>query len=1014
MTAPETTIDSGPADPSNSSLAEFAFSADEEATFVCSLDGALRVLRVRRASRASPRVPTALEVRASDRAGNVDPEPALHRWTIDLTPPETSIDSAPAAATSSTSASFAFSAEEVSSFECRLDGGAFTDCSSPQGYVGLGEGTHTFDVRAIDRAGNVDETPARAVWTVDLTPPETSIDARPADPTNSSSATFAFSAGEQATFVCSLDGAPFAACSSPSSYDGLGEGRHTFAVRAVDAVGNTDATPAGHAWTVDQTAPQTTISTGPSDPTNSTAAIFEFSSDESGSGLACSLDGGTFTACGSPADYADLEPGTHTFQVRATDAAGNSDPSPASYSWTIDVTPPETAIDSGPDDPTSSPSASFAFSAGEPGSRLECSLDAAAFAPCTSPRDYGPLAAGAHEFRVRATDAAGNSDPTPASRLWVIDTAPPDTSITDGPADPNNNDTATFAFVGSDDRTGDAQLRFECRLDAGDWAACSSPKLYLGLPEGAHTFEVRAVDLADNADASPASHTWTIDRTSPETTIDSGPAATTTATSASFHFSSEPGSTFECSLDDGAFTACTSPLEHTALAVGPHVFRVRATDPAGNTGGSPAAHAWTIEPPPDTTAPETTIDSVPPALTSSTSASFSFSSSKTGSTFACSLDGAAFAVCQSPREYAGLAGGSHEFRVQATDAAGNVDETPAAYTWTIDPLAPETTIDSGPPALTASTSASFGFSASESGSTFQCSLDGGAFASCSLPQTYAGLTDGTHQFRVRATDAAGNVDATPATASWRVDTLPPETTISGPAPPATTASTSASFSFAAGESGSTFECSLDGAAFVACSSPRQYTGLAHGAHQFQVRARDAAGNVDGTPAQPGWTIDTVAPDTTIGPAPPATTTSTNASFGFSSNESGSTFDCSLDGAAFAACASPRQYTGLGTGSHQFRVRARDAVGNLDASPVCPRLDDRAADAHVHHAATLAAAADAWIDENSPSSNKGTDSILKVQSKGPRDNFRALVASPCPSCRKAARSRGPCSGCSRLR
>jgi hypothetical protein len=97
----------------------------------------------------------------------------------------------------------------------------------------------------------------------------------------------------------------------------------------------------------------------------------------------------------------------------------------------------------------------------------------------------------------------------------------------------------------------------------------------------------------------------------------------------------------------------------------------------------------------------------------------------------------------------------------------------------------------------------------------------------------------------------------------------------------------------------------------------------------------------------------------------------------------------LDGAAFAACGSPREYTGLAAGPHQFSVRAKDAVGNTDASPASHSWTISAPQG-CGPAATALPAADAWIDENSPSNNKGTDSILKVQSKGPRDNFRALV------------------------
>ena len=62
------------------------------------------------------------------------------------------------------------------------------------------------------------------------------------------------------------------------------------------------------------------------------------------------------------------------------------------------------------------------------------------------------------------------------------------------------------------------------------------------------------------------------------------------------------------------------------------------------------------------------------------------------------------------------------------------------------------------------------------------------------------------------------------------------------------------FVFEADEAGSTFECSLDGAAFSACSSPETYLGLGPGARLFETRAIDPAGNVDSTPASYGWTI----------------------------------------------------------------------------------------------------------------------------------------------------------------
>ena len=91
----------------------------------------------------------------------------------------------------------------------------------------------------------------------------------------------------------------------------------------------------------------------------------------------------------------------------------------------------------------------------------------------------------------------------------------------------------------------------------------------------------------------------------------------------------------------------------------------------------------TVGGPADTTPPDTTITSGPSGTVATDAASFSFSSSESGSSFACRLDGSAFSACTSPRAYAGLAPGGHTFEVRATDAAGNVDPSPAARTWTI-------------------------------------------------------------------------------------------------------------------------------------------------------------------------------------------------------------------------------------------------------------------------------------------------------------------------------------------
>ncbi len=104
-------------------------------------------------------------------------------------------------------------------------------------------------------------------------------------------------------------------------------------------------------------------------------------------------------------------------------------------------------------------------------------------------------------------------------------------------------------------------------------------------------------------------------------------------------------------------------------------------------------------------------------------------------------------------------------RLDSPPPAGGGDTTP-----------PQTKIASGPSGLVRTGTAAFGFSATEAGSKFQCSLDGAAFGACSSPKVYSGLRDGAHTFQVRAKDAAGNTDPVGAFRRWTIDTRKPRVT----------------------------------------------------------------------------------------------------------------------------------------------------------------------------------------------------------------------------------------------
>lgn len=360
-------------------------------------------------------------------------------------------------------------------------------------------------------------------------------------------------------------------------------------------------------------------------------------------------------------------------------------------------------------------------------------------------------------------------------------------------------------------------------------------------------------------------------------------------------------------------------------------------------------------------APNTAIDDKPPLRSNSSSAEFTYEA-PTATSYECKLDAAVFSACPpgGPKEYTGLADGSHTFQVRGVNASGP-DPTPASYTWTVDTTPPVATIDAHPADPSPGATAQFAYHAqNEPGSSFKCSLDGVLPSICPTSgMTYHSLTDGEHTFTVEATDGAGNQQLTPTKFTWTVDsslldTTPPETTIES-GPPDPSESSSASFTYSSNEPGSSFECSLDGSPFASCPADGiSYSGLGNGPHSFQVRATDPSANTDQSPA--GYSFEVVlttplqtptssppppstpaaeaklsSPETTLAGKPAAKTHDRTPTFRFRSTTRGASFQCQLDRGRYRSCRSPFTTAPLSPGRHTFKVRAVSS-GSRDATP----------------------------------------------------------------------------------
>jgi len=261
-----------------------------------------------------------------------------------------------------------------------------------------------------------------------------------------------------------------------------------------------------------------------------------------------------------------------------------------------------------------------------------------------------------------------------------------------------------------------------------------------------------------------------------DTTITNGPAPLTNQSRAEFSFSaSDPAATFAVRVDEGTATTSAATFALDNLAEGAHRLEVSAVV-ADAADGTPATWQWTI----DTTPPKSSFATKPDALIATTSVTFALTASEPEVRFEVSIDGKDFATVANPTSLTELAQGAHTVDARAIDAAGNVETPSISHSWVVDSIAPETTLTATPSVKTAAKSAQFEIASSEVNAKLEGAIDGGAWQSITSPWLLSNLVDGTHRVLVRATDAAGNVDATPAEFAWLIDTQAPVVALTFP------------------------------------------------------------------------------------------------------------------------------------------------------------------------------------------------------------------------------------------
>jgi HYR domain len=308
------------------------------------------------------------------------------------------------------------------SFQCRVDGGTWASCVSPAQGVPVGEGQHTFEVRAITGPPPPDETgkstPAHWTWIADVTPPSIPSDLT-AEATSALGAVVAFTASDN------LDQSPVLACDRASG-SVFPIGTSSVTCTASDSAGNQSAV-GSFSVTVHDTIAPVIVPHGTviAEQSSATGAVVTYSLPSA----ADAVDPAPSVSC-SPQSGSTFRFGTTTVTCSATDASGNeSTPDEFDVIVQSGPVPPKPDLSwNVKSSPTNRTSIQFTFSA-EPGLTLACRLEgpgqSGAFAPCSSgtSQGYSGLQDGGYLFTLRATNSIGNVNDV--TRPWRVDTVPP-------------------------------------------------------------------------------------------------------------------------------------------------------------------------------------------------------------------------------------------------------------------------------------------------------------------------------------------------------------------------------------------------------------------------------------------------------------------------------------------------------------------------------------------------------------------------------------------------------------
>lgn len=488
---------------------------------------------------------------------------------------------------------------KISSVTCQLNENAATDCSSKTVLLDLAvDGNYSLKIVVQPKLGNKVELTKLIIK--DSLAPAITVSSQPALITNQTTANFNFLVSENLSGIlsveCSLDNANFQACLSPSALTNLIVGNHSYRIKATDRAGNVSPIYS-LSWNIDLSIPTIVLTQMPKAISNVTNSSFSFSGVST---YECQLDTGSYGLCNSPVSFTNLSVGTHTFRVKGLNAAKVA-ALPIMYNWQVDnIAPSKPVITTAVKLNTNLTSAQFSFSATDLNSgilKYQCAVDSAMYADCANPKSFGPLALGAHTFKVVALDMAGNTSQVEIFN-WMIDyIAPTVPTITTSTLAVTKSNTAQFAFNSTD--AGSGFDRYECALDEAVYGTCTASINFSSLAAGPHQLKVKAYDVVGNASA-VAMFNWLIDVTGPTISFTETPPKIFVGTQSNFKIqvTDQQGiATVKCNwispVEASAPIDCSSGAVAYNLPPEAYILKVEATDKGGNV--SVKEYGWDVD-----------------------------------------------------------------------------------------------------------------------------------------------------------------------------------------------------------------------------------------------------------------------------------------------------------------------------------------------------------------------------------------------------------------------------------